>query len=348
MSHHSAAFEQQLNALLDGELNSDEADAIREHLAACDECRALHERLASARDVLRSTPAPAVPPGLLASIRSEAEAEMMRTAGGSIWGRWRVSIAAVAAAAAVLLAVFTPWQALREDETCEVCPPTEQPAVVAESPAMGADELQPGDGDESGPAQIADAGAAGEDAADDAAPGDASPVTGAPRPRRAAVPDASPQPTGVDDEGESEAVQPEPAPVVEPAPHAQPQLASAPRVAQPSTTATRPVLSEAGAPMVVALGPRTATGGEATLEPAVPAALETELASGVVAGMVLDQFVAEHMVESSSTMLAVVTETPTSELGPVVAEEEAEAGSFGFSFTDAMRQALAESENQLP
>jgi len=72
------------------------------------------------------------------------------------------------------------------------------------------------------------------------------------------------------------------------------------------------------------------------------------MATGVVAGMVLDQYVAEHMVESSATMLSVVTDMPTSELGPAIAEEEDETGSFGFSFTDAMRRALTESENDLP
>jgi hypothetical protein len=128
----------------------------------------------------------------------------------------------------------------------------------------------------------------------------------------------------------------------------EPLLASAPVQEAEAVTSREPVLSEVERATVVAVGPRTTMEAETELSPARPSELEAEMATGVVAGMVLDQFVAEHMVESSSTLLSVVTDTPTSELGPVITEDENEPGSFGFSFTDAMRRALTESENQLP
>ncbi|MBD3292343.1 MAG: hypothetical protein GF393_05430, partial [Armatimonadia bacterium] len=115
MSHDSAAFEQQLNALLDGRLTGEEAREVREHLETCDECRARYESLAAAHGLLRAMPEPRVPDGLLARIKSDAAAEMARQAAPSIWQRWRAPMAAVAAAAAVLLAVFTPWQAVHDD-----------------------------------------------------------------------------------------------------------------------------------------------------------------------------------------------------------------------------------------
>lgn len=351
MSHDSAAFEQQLNALLDGRLSGEEAREVREHLEVCDECRASYESLAAAQALLREMPAPAVPDGLLARIESEAAAEMARQAVPSIWQRWRAPVAAVAAAAAVLLAVFTPWQALHQDAPAPaVCPLPGDAAVVAEGPTDApADETpaetpgDPAEGLDGG--ELADASAAPADdgmiSRDDA--------SGTARPRRhvtdhtvhtasagAAVPAA--------EESVREGAT-EPSVAGAPAP---PELAWASPSDRPSTSATEPVLSDAEGATRIALGPRTTIEPEPVLDTSGPSELETEMATGVVAGMVLDQFVVEHMVESSSTLLSVVTDTPTSELGPLIADDESEPGSFGFSFTDAMRRALTESENQVP
>lgn len=340
MSHDTAAFEQQLNALLDGRLSEEEAGAVREHLGECDECQALYQRLGSAHRVLRSVPAPAVPIGLLSRIQADARAEMERMAAPSIWRRWSAPLAGVAAAAAVLLAVFTPWQALHRDPAPEMCPLTEQPAVVAESPTDAPEvstiEI------ESEAVEVADVGDAAEARTEEVAtvPESSRPARRVARAPLSPSPAASVQADAPADEDPEKVMAPEPAP-------AAPQLASAPR-SDGSVAATGPVLSEPGRPTVIALGPRTTVEDEPTLEPAVPAELESEMTAGLLAGMVLDQFVAEHMVQSSATMLSVVTDTPTSELGPVVAEDDDEVGSFGFSFTDAMRRALTESENQLP
>jgi hypothetical protein len=165
----------------------------------------------------------------------------------------------------------------------------------------------------------------------------------APRERRAATSRpveaaVSPEPT------------PAPAEVAEPEVETvrEPALASAPVSGEPASAVGEPLMAEADRATVIAMGPRTTVEDEPTLAPARSPELETEMATGVIAEMVLNQYVAEHMVESSSTMLSVVTDTPTSELGPVLAEDEDEPGSFGFSFTDAMRRALTESENQVP
>jgi anti-sigma factor (TIGR02949 family) len=343
MSHDSVTPEQ-LNALLDGDLEADQAAALRQHIDTCEECRAEYEAMAQARQVLRDIPQPAVPEGLLASIKADAETELAEPAAPSIWSRWRIATA-VAAAAAVLLAVFTPWQALHEDEVCEVCPPTETPSVVAEAPAD----------DQDAPL----AAATPDDATDPEPVTDGTELAQAPpaepemnrTPRRRSVPRerrvGSSRPVEV-------AVSPEPTPapaeVAEPAVETvrEPALASAPVAAEPSSAVGEPLMGEADRATVIAMGPRTTVEDEPTLAPARSPELETEMATGVIAEMVLNQYVAEHMVESSSTMLSVVTDTPTSELGPVLAEDEDEPGSFGFSFTDAMRRALTESENQVP
>ena len=337
MSYDNAAFEQ-LSAFLDGRLTPDEARAVQEQLEESEDYRALHEQISSAREVLRSTPSPDVPPGLLASIQAEARAEMARTAQVSIWQRWRAPLAAAAAAAAVLLAVFTPWQSfMREQQNAAVCPMIESPPAVAEAPAD--EPADAASADEQEPVEVAEAPAAESEAAV------VGTVSRADRPERR-VARASTSPAAPAEEAASATQPEEPAPAAEPVP--EPMLASAPQSVDLAAATEGPVLSEPRRPMMLAMGPRTTVEDSPRLAPAAPSALEAEMATGVVAGMVLDQYVAEHMVESSATMLSVVTDMPTSELGPAIAEEEDETGSFGFSFTDAMRRALTESENDLP
>lgn len=340
MSHDSAAFEQQLSALLDGRLNAEEAREVQEHLETCDECRMQYEAMASARRLLRATPAPSVPEGLLASIQREVRAEMARSAGPGIWERWRAPVAGLAAAAAVLLAVFAPWQALQHEKQAAVCPLPDDSAMMAESPAVETDDAE-GEAVSAESAQSAAEIAEGVEADVNTAP-----VAAGARPHSRAVRTVSPAHGAPESELAAATPEEETPAAASPAP--QPALASAPPSEQASGASAGPMLSDMDRATVIALSPRTTIESEPTLAPAGPSELESEMATGVVAGMVLDQFVAEHMVESSATLLSVVTDTPTSELGPVLVDEETEAGSFGFSFTDAMRRALTESENQVP
>ncbi len=67
---------------------------------------------------------------------------------------------------------------------------------------------------------------------------------------------------------------------------------------------------------------------------------EDEFAKGVVAGMLLKKFIQEHLVESTSTLLAVTTGTPSEDLGPAVATHGDDADRFSLCFTQAMRRAL--------
>ncbi|MFW6156328.1 MAG: anti-sigma factor family protein [Armatimonadota bacterium] len=345
MSQHSAAYEEKLSDLLDGRLPADEARAMRRHLEACEQCRTEYEAMAAARELLHGTSEPAVPGGLLASIREQVEAEMPQPTAAGVWDRWRVPLAAVAAAAAVLLAVFTPGQLMNRDASRETLPPTdppvvavqpapEQPTVTAEE--AGADEVEVADL----PAEESEVPAGSETvvAARPAAPAAPSRTV-----RRASGP--SPPPAAEAEPPAEEVEEPQAPVEVEVGP---PALAAAPVDDTSETVVAEPVLGEEERPTVIALGPRMTFASEHSPEPAGPSELETEMATGVVAGMLLDQYVTEHMLESSSTLLSVVTDTPTSELGPVLATEEDENGGFGLCFTEAMRRALTESENQLP
>ena len=90
-----------LSAWLDGELSESDARRCAEHVAQCASCRAEQDRLATARELLRAMPAPPVPAGLAAAIKSAAADEMSHEGVVWLWPRWA---APLAAAAAVVLA----------------------------------------------------------------------------------------------------------------------------------------------------------------------------------------------------------------------------------------------------
>lgn len=325
MNEACSEFETQISSYIDGQLSPGEADACRRHLETCDRCRRLYERVAAGTEVLRAIPSPEPPEGLLAAIMADAEREIRRRERTAVlWSRSRVPVAVAAAAAAVLLAVFAPWQVDRATDSPAVCPVTEPPVVATTKPDLP--EQSP---------------IAQDDPAEQPEPEIAA-VPSAPRaPAPAYSTDETHAEPEVRESVEAEAVE---APVE---PEAEPELAFAPPEAAPEAKPeVEPVLAEAG-PTVVALGPRTTIDEEATPASNEPSALDTEIANGVVARMIVDRFIAENMVESSPTMLSVVTDTPTSEMGPLLTDESGEGG-FGLCFTDAMRRALSESENQLP
>ncbi|MFO8081480.1 MAG: hypothetical protein R6V07_14420 [Armatimonadota bacterium] len=343
MSYDNAELER-LSAFLDGRLDRDETRQVQERLNTCDDYRALHEQLKSARQVLRSAPDPAPPAGLLAQIKSDAAAEMAPGAGTSIWERWRAPVGAFAAAAALLLAVFSPWQATHRDDLCQVDAPAETEAMVVES-----SPVPPGEDaaarEEAPTADVAEVTV-------DALPSEeASEAVSTTRPespptRVARAVRSSPPPSGAPDE--MSRVEPEETSAGEP-PAPEPQLAAVPTGGATLASGTGPLLSEPRDTPTIARAPRITIEDEPKIGGAGPSSgVESEMMAGVVAGVVLDQFVARNMVETSTTMLSVVTDMPTSELGPSVGSDDDETGSFGFSFTDAMRRALSESENQVP
>ena len=66
IAHPDAHPEDQLSALLDGELAPGEAVAVRQHLAGCEPCRDELEAVAAVRVALRDMPAVPAPPGFIA------------------------------------------------------------------------------------------------------------------------------------------------------------------------------------------------------------------------------------------------------------------------------------------
>ncbi len=340
MSHDSAAYEQQLSEMLDGRLPADEEQVLREHLQQCPICQREYEAMKLARKALRATPPPRVPEGLLARIQRDAADEMQAEEQPTIWSRFGVPAAAAAAAAALLLAVYTPWQALHPDRDCETaCPSTEPPTIAAEPMTDQPDETTVA-ADTTPAEPVAETDSSEAEAAGETMLASRPDTSNAPSVVPATVATSNPEAA---EETVQEAEEADSAPEQE---IAEPALALAPPPEAPSTASAGPVLDEPEKPAVVAPGPRTTVDREPGLDPAHPSELEKQMATGVVAGMLVDQFVSEHMVEKSSTLLAVVTDTPTSELGPAVATDE--ESNFGVCFTEAMRQALTESENQLP
>lgn len=310
MSHDRDAFELQLSELLDGRLAEDEARALREHLDSCDECRARYAELVGALEVLRATPRPTVPPGLLQEIQHAAEAEMAQ-AQPTVWQRWRYTAAGLAAAG------HTPADG----------PAT---AVVAEEQAGGLGVPVPD-------SAVAEAPAAEATVAYAAA---SAPAEGAGRVERVRGRDSTSPPAAsgqlTPSRGQSAVALADSA--------SQPALAMAPAPARASV-ASGPVLGEA-AGRELAHTPRMTVADEPQ-EPR-PSDVEVEMAGGVIAAMLLDQYVATNMVQSSAAIVSLITDTPALDYGPALAREDDEAGGFSLCFTDAMRAAFAESENRIP
>jgi anti-sigma factor RsiW len=89
-----------LVSLADGAIGSDEAEAARRHLAACEDCRGLLERLQADAELLRREPAPEVPAFLATRIMADVRGRKRPA------GRWfGLSPALVRVAAAVLVGV---------------------------------------------------------------------------------------------------------------------------------------------------------------------------------------------------------------------------------------------------
>jgi hypothetical protein len=93
-------------AFADGQIESDDAARLREHLAECPGCRReLRDRAALRRDIQRIT-LPEAPRELVDRIRTALDAEDRRGIGGR-FARWP-TVAAAALAAALLLSIVLP------------------------------------------------------------------------------------------------------------------------------------------------------------------------------------------------------------------------------------------------
>ena len=338
MNEKCAEFERQVSSALDGEATLEGAELCHQHLNNCERCRGLREQLMTAREVLRSAPRPQPPARLLEDIKADAEQELRRHERvATLWARWRTPAMAVGAAAAVLLAVMTPWRAEETQyDMAEAPAVVELPVDAPVTPAPEADTAiaeaeVPVTAAEEHPAEIAEVQVA------------AAPATRAIRSPQEVPPAPAAAVPSVEATALETVVPPE-----EPAPVAvEPQVAFAPPgFTQAAAPTGQPVLTRPRTePSRVA--PRITMAAEPPPAPVGPSRLERELADGIVARIVIDKFIADQMLETPATLLAVITDTPTSELGPVLTEE-VENGGFGLSFTDAMRRALTEKENQLP
>lgn len=92
-----------LIGMADGAIDAGEAESVRGHLAACEGCRGLLERLQADAELLRREPAPEAPAGLATRIMAEVRARERRA------GRWSGLSPALARVAAVVLVVLGVW-----------------------------------------------------------------------------------------------------------------------------------------------------------------------------------------------------------------------------------------------
>jgi len=302
-----------LSAWLDGELNDADGCRCVEHVAQCASCRAEHDRLAMARSLLRAMPAPPVPVGLAATIKAAASEEMSREGVVWLWPRWA---APLAAAAALVLGLGIAHMMGTDTATSGLEVATSPPAaVITAPPAVG-------------PVAItsADVGVVEE------AVFSSSDV----RPARAA-----PAATAGERIATAETT---PAPDTTPGPGAAVLFSFAPDREQDALSTNVPASPRVSPPdAALAIAPRlTRVEGSISSPPGPkpPTALDRELAGGVVARMLIEDFVGEHMIDTGPTMLSVVTATPSAELGPTLVEGEDDAR-FELNFTEAMRRALA-------
>jgi anti-sigma factor RsiW len=92
-----------LVSLADGALGSDEAEAVQKHLAGCEDCRGLLERLQADAELLRREPAPEAPVGLATRTMAEVRARGQRP------GHWYGLSPVMARVAAVVLVAVGLW-----------------------------------------------------------------------------------------------------------------------------------------------------------------------------------------------------------------------------------------------
>lgn len=102
-SHPGAA----LSALLDGELDATEAEAVRIHVEMCADCAAELDGIRLARRSIRALPAVEPPPGFLESLQPDSNVVLLRRHRRRTLAA-NVSAAAATVAAAVILLSTTP------------------------------------------------------------------------------------------------------------------------------------------------------------------------------------------------------------------------------------------------
>lgn len=320
MTRSCRAITAVLSAYLDGEATVEQARACEQHLESCAACRAELAQLERARSVLRSLPPPAVPPELAGAIKLAAARELARERTGMIWPVWAKPLAAAAA----LVVAITVGQMLRTPDLVApgdlaslpppvtILEPLDETPVPADTVAEATVADQP---------EVVGAAAASREMP-------AREASEAPRPTRPA----------------QDVVAPE-LPAAATVPAAAYALATD-TGSDPtrSAAATLPARGANGdALLTMALAPRLTPAERRLSAPALtraPSAVELELAGGVVAAMLVEDFIEEHLIESTPTLLSVAIGTPSTDLGPRLVEGEDDAH-FELCFTDAMRRALS-------
>ena len=116
---------ERLDELLDGELSDRDKQAVEQHVATCDACRAELDALRQTTDLVRSLPRAEAPAGLAQSVRASIAQQAAARSRATLW-RWaRVGGWLAAAATLVVVIRYVPWET-RTDRSTVAAP---EPAV---------------------------------------------------------------------------------------------------------------------------------------------------------------------------------------------------------------------------
>jgi anti-sigma factor (TIGR02949 family) len=332
MSRECKATRASVHAYLDGALTARQASRVAAHAAACAECREALAAAGRVRTLLREQPQPEAPPGLAAAINARVRQELREPVRAAFAWR-RVALPAAAAAAVVLTIV-----GVRTLTVSPRGPVVAEAPGEAEAPPMVADRAPvetPASTVQDAPVMLAEV--APEDSA--------AARTTSSRPTRRVGSGEGGEPAAEDAVAAAEESPADPGP----APAAETHLAFADGRSGGSVGASGSVVEMAMVDTagMDALSPRISPGGEA---PAVPpdapgpetAGLEGELATGVVARMLVSRFIADELIDTPPTLTAVLVGAPSEDLGPMLVGTRDDR--FPLCFTDAMRKFLSEAQ----
>ncbi|QDU26655.1 hypothetical protein ETAA8_17360 [Anatilimnocola aggregata] len=98
-----------LSAFHDGELPGDQADDVVDHLARCQSCRDQLESHEALSGLVRKSPTPKPPAGLVRSVQRAVARDAVASPDSAKRRRWLTAAAAIAATILISVGIWQPW-----------------------------------------------------------------------------------------------------------------------------------------------------------------------------------------------------------------------------------------------